>query len=222
MNQVSSPRFYGRKKGRPLSAIRRQLLDELLPKLQISTPENEEFNPNSLFPGQDVWLEIGFGGGEHLAAQAKQHPDIGFVGCEAYLNGISSLLSHVHNNALSNVRIYPDDVRPFLKRVTAESIEQIFILFPDPWPKKRHHKRRIICDEQVQELNRILKTEGLLVIATDDQDYVCAILEVMATFKGLELISHTQNPPEAWITTRYEKRAKRLGHTSNYLFYKKG
>lgn len=221
MNQTTSPRFFGRKKGRPLSAIRQKLLDELLPKIRISSTEDEDFNPKVLFPNQDVWLEIGFGGGEHLTEQAQRHPHIGYIGCEPYLNGVTSLLSHIHNNALNNVRVYPDDVRPFLKRIQSESMERIFVLFPDPWPKKRHHKRRILCDEQVGELQRILKTNGHIVIASDDQDYVQAILATMGGLDNLQLVNHVHTPPTEWVTTRYEKRARRLGNQCSYLLYEK-
>ncbi|MEN8237301.1 MAG: tRNA (guanosine(46)-N7)-methyltransferase TrmB [Pseudomonadota bacterium] len=214
-----SQRFYGRRKGRPLSTIRKQLLEDLLPKLCISIPENGDINLNALFGNKNVWLEIGFGGGEHLATLAQRHPSIGFVGCEAYLNGVTSLLTHVHNNSLDNVRIYPDDVRPFLKRIAPKSIERIFVLFPDPWPKKRHHKRRIICDEQIQEFTRILKAGGQIVIASDDPDYVQSILEIMEGVNKLQLVSHVHTPPTDWVTTRYEKRARRLGNTCSYLMY---
>ena len=214
-------RFYGRRKGRPLRASRKQLLEKLLPKLRIPVPESGEVSPTSLFDAEETWLEIGFGGGEHLAALAQRHPNIGFIGCEAYINGVASLLTHVHNDSLDNIRIYPDDVRPFLKRIAPARMNRIFVLFPDPWPKKRHHKRRILCEDQVNQLNRILKPCGQIIIASDDQDYVQSILEVMEGMDDLQLVSHIHTAPEDWVTTRYETRARRLGNECSYLLYKK-
>ena len=143
-----SPRFYGRRHGRRLRAGRGALLTTLLPRLRIVLPpEGSNLEPRALFGGTvaDVWLEVGFGAGEHLAAQATAHPDVGFIGCEPYVNGVASLLAQVAARKLANVRVFDDDARLLMAALPEASIGRVFVLFSDPWPKKRHSDRRFIC-----------------------------------------------------------------------------
>src|SRR5262249_5216172 len=149
---MSSPpeRFihsYGRRRGRPLRKGRAASLAELLPKIAITPPKpGAELDLSTLFAARvnEVWLEIGFGGGEHLAFQAQANHAIGFIGCEPYVNGMAALLAHVQSQALANLRVWPGDARELLPALPDASTGRAFILFPDPWPKTRHHKRRLI------------------------------------------------------------------------------
>ena len=154
-------RSYGRLRGRSLRPRQQMLMDELLPKILVSFQEGD-LDPQTLFPKecQEVWLEIGFGGGEHLAAQAEAHPSIGFIGCEVFENGIASCLSHIDNASLGNVRIFPKDVRDLLSMLESQSLSRVFVLFPDPWPKTSHHKRRLIQKEFLDLVSRALKPGG--------------------------------------------------------------
>src|SRR5215475_1515977 len=139
VNEAAPPReqFYGRRRGRPLRAGQRERQTLLLPRLSFSLPTGRALDPKTLFsaPPRDIWLEIGFGGGEHLAEQAARHPDTGFVGCEIFENGVAKLLGEVERRGPGNVRVYADDVRPLLAALAPQSIGRVFILFPDPWPK---------------------------------------------------------------------------------------
>jgi tRNA (guanine-N7-)-methyltransferase len=172
--------LYGRRRGRRLRVGQQELLEELLPKLRIALPEaGEPFGADALFGPEirDLWLEIGFGGGEHLAWQAARHPEIGFIGAEFFLNGIASLLGHLARGGIGNVRIHPEDARPLLHALPDRSIGRAFLLFPDPWPKARHARRRFVGPENLAELARILKPGAELRIASDDPGYVAWALE---------------------------------------------
>nr|MDP9196371.1 tRNA (guanine(46)-N(7))-methyltransferase TrmB [Pseudomonadota bacterium] len=152
--------LYGRRQGRPLRPHRKALVQDLLPRLRIDLPPPPgKIDPAALFPPQikEIWLEIGFGAGEHLAAQAAAHPDTGIIGAEFFMNGVASLLGHMERQGLSNVRIVPGDARPLLDTLPDASISRCFVLFPDPWPKKRHAFRRFIGPENLDRLARILK-----------------------------------------------------------------
>ena len=148
--------FYGRRKGRALRPGRRRLLDELLPRVRIE-PDSGPIDPLALFerPVQDIWLEIGFGGGEHLAEQARRHPDVGLIGCEPFLNGVARLLGEIEQDGLRNIRVYADDARDLFERLPEACIGRAFVLFPDPWPKARHRRRRFIGPDTLQELSLI-------------------------------------------------------------------
>jgi len=152
-------RFYGRRKGRPLRKGQQQLIDTLLPRLAIALPDAGKLDPKSLFPHKpaQVWLEIGFGGGEHLAEQARANRDVGLIGCEVFLNGIATLLAQVSANALDNVRLYPEDARDLLDALPDGSLDRVFLLFPDPWPKRRHADRRFIRPANLDLLARPMK-----------------------------------------------------------------
>jgi tRNA (guanine-N7-)-methyltransferase len=165
-------RFYGRRKGKALKAGRELLLETLLPRLRIAPP-TEPLDPKSLFPSapRQIWLEIGFGSGEHLAAQAAAEPAVGFIGAEVFLNGVASLLRYVDEQNLANVRVYDNDVRALLPQLPEASLSRISLLFPDPWPKTRHAKRRFIGPAMLAELSRVLTDGGELRVATDHPVY---------------------------------------------------
>jgi tRNA (guanine-N7-)-methyltransferase len=212
MSNAARPiRSYGRTKSRPIKPRQAGLLDTLLPRLSL--PEGP-ISPERLMPGAiEVWLEIGFGGGEHLAEQAARRPDVLFLAAEPFLNGVASALRHIDERGLANVRIHAGDVRDLLGALPDAGLDRIFILFPDPWPKARHHKRRLIQDDVLTHLARALKPGGALRFATDWRDYAAWTLE-RTTRSGLfdwtaERAADWRDPPTDHVTTRYE--TKRLG-----------
>lgn len=224
---VVTPKLYGRRKGRPLRIGHQRVMQDLLPQIEITVEENQDrFNASSLF-GEDlykeIWLEIGFGAGEHLSTQALRNSDVGIIGCEAFLNGVASLLMQINSQKISNVRVYSGDARLLIHHLPTSFIERVFILFPDPWPKKRHHKRRIISQEFVNEIVRIITPGGELRLASDDQDYVKYMIDVIAKnphfIPGPSFLEAPHTPPKDWVETRYERRGKRKGHLCSYLSY---
>ena len=201
-------RSYGRIKARPIKAKQAQLLDSLGPKVEI--PEGP-FNPLDLMPGaRAVWLEIGFGGGEHMAGQAERSPDTLIIGVEPFLNGVASALRHVEERGLTSVRIHQGDAREVAGRLPDGCLDRVFVLFPDPWPKSRHHKRRIIQPEFLVELARLLKPGGGLRFATDWAEYAdWTRKRVPASGLFAPVEADMAGPPADHLTTRYEE--KKLG-----------
>jgi tRNA (guanine-N7-)-methyltransferase len=163
-------RSFGRIKSRPIKPRQAELLDSLLPRLALDV--TGPIDPAVLKPdAREVWLEIGFGGGEHLAGQAARHPDVLLLGAEPFLNGAASALRHLNTADVSNVRLHAGDARELMAALPDASLQRVFILFPDPWPKARHHKRRLVQSETVGELARLLAPAGRLRFATDWADY---------------------------------------------------
>jgi tRNA (guanine-N7-)-methyltransferase len=207
-------RTYGRIKTRTLKPRQAVLVDELLPRLGVPAGP---FDPRTLAPeAREVWLEIGFGGGEHLAAQAARRPDVLAIGVEPFLNGVASALRHVDELGLTNVRIVQGDARDIVARLPDASLDRVFILFPDPWPKTRHHKRRIMQPDFITDLARATRPGAWLGFATDWRDYAAWTLERMArrtdwtwTARGP---ADWRDPPPDHVTTRYEQKA--LGDTA--------
>jgi tRNA (guanine-N7-)-methyltransferase len=211
-------RSYGRIKSRPIKPRQAALVETLLP--QIRAPQ-APFDPVDLMPGADeVWLEIGFGGGEHMASQAARAPNVLIIGCEPFLNGVASAVRHVDEQGLKNVRIKDGDARELIAHLPDACLTRVFILFPDPWPKARHHKRRIVQPEVLADLARVLKPGGKLRFATDVAGYADWALErVLASpdFKwAAERADDWRVPPADHITTRYEE--KRLGDCEPVFF----
>lgn len=225
--QLPQQRYiWGRRQSRPLKENQRQALLDLWPEVSLGLPEQSMINLSDLFnpPPTDFWLEIGFGGGEHLAAQAALHPDIGFVGCEPFINGVASLVVQIQEQSLKNIRIVKDDARLLLARIPDQSVGRIFVLFPDPWPKQRHHKRRIIQNASVTTFGRILKPDGLLLMATDDAPYAQWMQDIMAECREFELVLNDRESvyerPKDWPITRYEQKGINQGRAPVYLVYK--
>jgi tRNA (guanine-N7-)-methyltransferase len=209
-------RSYGRIKSRTLKPRQADLMQSLLPRLYLDAARLKTLLAE---PDLRLWLEIGFGAGEHLAAQASLHPDVRFIGCEPFLNGVGALLSHIDNEGLDNISLLPSDVRPLLSALPEACLERVFIMFPDPWPKLRHHKRRLIQAQIVDELARVMRPQGILRFATDWADYADWTLE---RFLAANFI-WPANTPQAWlrppvdhVTTRYEQ--KRLGDCEPVFF----
>lgn len=201
-------RSYGRIKARPIKAKQAELLHSLGPKVEI--PEGP-FAPLDLMPGaKAVWLEIGFGGGEHMAGQAERAPETLIIGVEPFLNGVASALRHIEERGLTNVRVHQGDAREVAARLPDGCLDRVFILFPDPWPKSRHHKRRIVQSEFLVELARLLKPGGGLRFATDWAEYADWTRQrVPATGLFTAVDADTAIPPADHLTTRYEE--KKLG-----------
>jgi len=210
-------RSYGRRQGRKLKTTQSELVKSLLPKLLITLPANAP-----LYDAQKpLWFEIGFGGGEHLVEQARKHPHINFIGCEPYINGMAKLLAAIEKDKLSNIRLYDGDARSLLEALPDESIERLFVLFPDPWPKARHNKRRLISQASLALFYQKLKAGGLLRIASDHEDYVQWILEQLMLFNKLKWTAqqHTdwEMPPADWVRTRYQAKAEAEGRAAVFL-----
>ena len=215
--------LYGRRRGRPLHRGQQALVDTLLPRLVVTLPAAGVLDPSALFDPrpEEVWLEIGFGSGEHLAVQAAAHPAVGFIGCEVFENGIAKLLADVQRRALANVRILTDDARLLIAALPPASIGRVFILFPDPWPKQRHHKRRIVAKETLDALAAIMTDGAELRLATDDLDYLAwmlARLPVHPAFAWLaDRPSDWRVRPADWPATRYEAKAITAGRRPYFL-----
>ncbi len=221
--RTSGPRFFGRRQGRPLRANARALIESLLPRIAVARPApGAVVDPVALFPRpvSAVWLEIGFGGGEHLAAQAAMHRDVGIIGSEVFVNGIAALLAHVERQSLDNVRVFPDDVRLLLPAFPDACFARVFVLFPDPWPKKRHAERRFIGPANLPVLARLMSAGAELRVATDDPVYQEWALEQLQA--SPHFASASPDPairPADWPQTRYEAKALREGRHPIYLRY---
>lgn len=220
-------RFYGRRKGKPLRRARQELVEKHLPGLRITIPSSGQLNVKSLFcwEPEAVWLEIGFGAGEHLIAQAEANPRIAFIAAEIFLNGIASLVKNISDKKLSNIRIFDNDVRSLLPLLPNASINKIFLLFPDPWPKSRHAKRRFINPTNLSELARIMSNGSELRFATDDPVNLRWCLRHIPNHPAFSwLVNSAQDwrlrPPDSF-PTRYERKAIESGHTPAYLTFQR-
>jgi tRNA (guanine-N7-)-methyltransferase len=239
---------FGRRKGRPLSGHHGALVRDLLPQIEVSLPRagGDEhgdlvprgLDPQALFTGdqpgdqpgdtpknKEIWLEIGYGGGEHLAGQAAAHPDIGLIGGEFFTQGVAKLLSKIEENALTNVRLYAGDARELLISLEDASLSRIFVLYPDPWPKKRHARRRFISPWSVAEFARLVKPGGEVLVASDIAVYCRWTLMHFGADERFswraEGPGDWRTPPQDWIRTRYEAKALREGRTPAYLTFKR-
>jgi tRNA (guanine-N7-)-methyltransferase len=208
-------RLYGRRRGRPLRVGQRALFEALLPQLRFAVPESGVLDPRRLFDDRvrEVWLEIGFGAGEHLAFQAATHPDCGLIGSEVFEPGVAHLLTEVRDRPLANVRLFIDDARLVVAALAPQSLGRAFILHPDPWPKERHKKRRIVSRETLDHLAVALRDDAELRIATDDPDYGEWIAERLAAHSDFAAIS-TDPRPADWPPTRYELKAQTQGRAA--------
>lgn len=218
MSEDTDPRWYGRRHGRKLRAARQRLIDERLPELRIPLPaEGEVLDPAALFtaPPTDIRMEIGFGTGEHLAALAARHPESGFIGCEPFVNGVATMLTRIEADGLGNVRIHDDDVRHLLPHLPDAMLVELYILFPDPWPKSRHHRRRITVPGNLHEFARLLADGGRLLFASDQHDFAAWSLAHMLAEPAFEWTargaSDWRTPPDGWQPTRYQLKAQKRG-----------
>jgi tRNA (guanine-N7-)-methyltransferase len=224
---VPDDRFYGRRKGKALKPRMAELLETLYPSLRVACPpQGAVFDPRALFPAaRETWMEIGFGGGEHLAHQAATHPDVGILGAEPFVNGIGKLLREIDLRGLTNVRIHGDDVRPLLDRMPDACLDKLFLLFPDPWPKTRHWKRRFMNPWVLDVLARVLKDGAEFRVASDDPTYQSWSLRVGPVHPGFQWqVTGPADWRHRWddaVESRYEAKARRCGRTPVYLTFRR-
>ena len=222
--------FYGRHKGKTLKRNQQVYLDEDLANLSPG-PVRWEENPDrtpldlaGLFGDRPLWLEIGFGGGEHMVHQAASNPDIGLIGAEPYINGVAMLLGKIRQAGVTNLAVHPGDVRDLFDVLPDASVAKAFLLYPDPWPKTRHHRRRFVTPEHLEPFARVMKPGAIFRVATDIDDYVRQALQEIpkAGFEWLaEGPADWRDPWDDWISTRYEQKALREGRTPNYLTFRR-
>lgn len=222
--------FYGRFKGKGLRDSQQVYLDEDLAALSPGpvdwdvNPDRTPLDLDAVFGGKPVWLEIGFGGGEHLVHQAALNPEVGIIGAEPYINGVAMLLGKIRQAGVDNLRVHPGDARHLFDVLPDQSLDRAFLLYPDPWPKKRHHRRRFVTPEHLEPLATKLKPGAIFRVATDIPDYVRQTLEQVPGH-GFEWLAEGpedwRKPWGDWISTRYEQKAFREGRVPHYLTFRR-
>ncbi|MDR1694893.1 MAG: tRNA (guanosine(46)-N(7))-methyltransferase TrmB [Lactobacillaceae bacterium] len=238
MLQNDKPKFFGRRQGRRIRKAKTTLLDAFLPVVKLDTEKSFD----RLFPDkyEKTYLEIGFGNGEHLAGQSLKNQDAAFIGAEVFKNGVANLLSIITgikegsdlpetisltDNRVDNIRVFDDDMRILFKYIPDNSIDKVFVLFPDPWPKKRHADRRFINPDNLKEIHRILKKDGILRIATDHKVYKSWALRKTIESGIFEWTAKCSNDwrrePSDWVQTKYQRKAIREGRKPVFLDFRK-
>lgn len=222
---VERRNFYGRIKGKTLRQSQKTYLDEDLDALSlkgVTREENPERAPIDLsrFAGAPLWLEIGFGGGEHLVHMATTYPAVGLIGCEPFVNGIAMLLGKIRAADVRNLALHPGDVRDLFDVLPEACLDKAFLNYPDPWPKARHHRRRFVTPGYLQALARCLKPGAEFRVATDIADYVRQTLEEVPQ-AGFTLLDQGDQPWADWLSTRYEQKALREGRPPHYLTFRR-
>jgi tRNA (guanine-N7-)-methyltransferase len=213
--------FFGRRKGKKLRAGQDRLVQSLLPELRV----DPSVDPRQAYGRKPdgLWLEIGFGGGEHLAAQARANPHMGFIGCEPFVNGMAKLLAVVEQERLENIRLWDQDATELLPRLPGASVDRVSILYPDPWPKRRQRKRRLVSDSTLKDLARIMRPGAELRFATDIDDYAGWVLARILRSPDFEWTAERadawRKPWDGWPGTRYEAKAIREGRAPSYLTF---
>lgn len=238
MAELKEVRFFGRRKGKSIKGSRQFLQDTLLPQVLPVLPavgQKIEFAHFFGITPKEVWLEVGFGGGEHLAEQSLVHQNVGFVGAEPFMNGVVSLLAHLNGthmqpaveaqldpNRVDNVRVWPDDVRQLFPYFKDGCFERVFVLYPDPWPKARHAERRFINKANLHHLHRLISDTGHLYVATDVEGYAQWAQEQVQETDLFEQVNvDVRQSPEGWVPTRYEKKGILAGRQPTYLIFSK-
>ena len=230
MTETNRPHrnFYGRLKGKSLKSSQKTYLDEDLAALSPgavdweSNPERKALDLEARFGDRPVWLEVGFGGGEHLVHQAQANPDVAIIGAEPYINGVAMLLGKIRRAGASNLAVHPGDARDLMDVLPDASIDRAFLLYPDPWPKTRHHRRRFVTPEHLEPLAKAMRPGAELRVATDIEDYVRQTLQEVPR-AGFDWTANSpgdwREPWSDWISTRYEQKALREGRRPHYLTF---
>ena len=224
--------FYGRQRGKKLRPGQQAHIDVTLKRIAVpgafweENPGRDPVDLEALFPGKSqIWLEIGFGAGEHMFAQARTNPYVGVIGCEPFINGVAAFLAKMDRESIENVRVHAGDARELFDILPDASIDRLYLLYPDPWPKTRHHKRRFVSAENLTQIIRVLKPGALFRIATDIPDYVRHSLEAIAYRSELHWLAERptdwREPWADWPSTRYEAKAMREGRTPCYLTFRR-
>jgi tRNA (guanine-N7-)-methyltransferase len=222
---VERRNFYGRIHGKTLRSSQKAYLEEDLAKLSLAGVTREE-NPDRIplplaqFVGKPLWLEIGFGGGEHLVHMAKTYPEVGLIGCEPYVNGIAMLLGKIRAAGVENLALHPGDVRDLFDVLPDACLDKAFLNYPDPWPKARHHRRRFVTQGYLTALARCMKPGSEFRVATDIADYVRQTVEEVP-LAGFALQDQGDAPWSDWYSTRYEQKALREGRPPHYLSFRR-
>jgi tRNA (guanine-N7-)-methyltransferase len=220
--------FFGRRKGHPLKPRQAALFEALLPRIALDLGKPAPASLATLFGGRidELRLEIGFGGAEHLIAQAQSNPQIGFIGTDAFVNSVAKALTAIDAKAVGNIRLYFGDASELLDWLPDGMIARADLLYPDPWPKRRHWKRRFIQDHSLKRLARILKKSGELRFATDIADYADYVLARVLRSTDFEWTAECaddwRKPWPDFAGTRYETKAKREGRTPAYFIFRRG
>ncbi|WIJ25315.1 tRNA (guanosine(46)-N7)-methyltransferase TrmB [Devosia sp. RR2S18] len=213
--------FFGRRSGKKLHGGQQAVFDATLPQLEIKL--EGPLNPRSLFPDAErIVVEIGYGGGEHLARQAAENPKTGFIGCEVFTGGIGKMVQTIAGQELRNIRLFTDDALKLLVQLPEGSIDEVYLLYPDPWPKTRHHKRRFVSPTTLGELARVIREGGKFHFATDIEDYANWTLahivrQPLFSFEP-ERPGSWHEPYSGWQATRYEQKARREGRMTSFYF----
>ena len=219
--------FYGRRHGKTLRRSQKGYLSEDLGPLRpagITVQDNPDRNP--VMPGaifgddRPIWLEVGFGGGEHMVHMAATYPEIGIIGCEPFINGVAMLLGKIRAAGVENVSVHPGDARDLMDVFPENSIDKAFLNYPDPWPKARHHRRRFVTPEHLIPLARVMKPGAEFRVATDIPDYVRQTLEEVPP-AGFDLVAEGPAPWDDWLSTRYEQKALREGRVPHYVTFRR-
>lgn len=227
MSEGKVSNFFGRRKGKALRGKQADLMDTLLPDLALDLTEAAPHDLADLFPEpvREVWLESGFGGGEHLVHQATTYSDVGLIGIEPFVNGMAKAVARIEEDDLRNIRLHNDDAVPVLDWLPDQSIDKVFILYPDPWPKKKHWKRRFVSGPNLARIARVLKPGGIFRFASDIDTYVSWVLIHMRQTDAFEWLADDpadwRNPWSDWTRTRYEAKAIREGRTPSYLTFRR-
>lgn len=219
--------FYGRRHGKTLRQSQKGYLSEDLGSLRprgITHQDNPERVPvttASIF-GDDrpVWLEVGFGGGEHMVHMAARYPEVGVIGCEPFINGVAMLLGKIRAAGVENVSVHPGDARDLMDVLPEGSIAKAFLNYPDPWPKARHHRRRFVTPEHLIPLYRVMQPGAEFRVATDIPDYVRQTLEEVPK-AGFTLVHEGPDAWDDWLSTRYEQKALREGRLPHYVTFRR-
>lgn len=218
--------FYGRVHGKTMRASQKTYLAEDLAGLSLAgitrtdNPARAAIDLASLFDGRPLWLEIGFGGGEHLVHMAARYPGVAIVGCEPFVNGIAMLLGKIRAAGVTNLRLHPGDVRDLFDVAPDAAFAKAFLNYPDPWPKARHHRRRFVTPDYLAGLRRVLAPGAEFRVATDIPDYVRQTLEEVPK-AGFRLVAEGGVPWDDWLSTRYEQKALREGRVPHYLTFER-
>ena len=221
--------FYGRRHGKQLRPAQRAYLEDLetfaLRGVDWdANPDRRPLDLGALFGGRPVWLEVGFGGGEHMVHQAAGTPGVGIIGCEPFINGVAMLMGKIRAAGVENLAVHPGDVRDLFDVLPAACLDRVFLLYPDPWPKKKHHRRRFVTPDYLVPLARAMKPGAVLRVATDIPDYVRQALEQVPRH-GFDWLAERpadwREPWDDWMSTRYEQKALREGRVPHYLTFRR-
>lgn len=229
MSIVFKSRLYGRKQTRPPKGERKEAMDSLLPELQIPSPPSFTsllFKGGGRVGGDDaIWLEIGFGNGEHLKGLMERHPERMFIGAEPFINGMSAFLNSIRDLPRHNIRVWMDDAMMLIDEMPDQYLTGIYVLNPDPWPKRRHHKRRLISQVNLSKFSRVLKPGGTLVMASDVDDLSEWMVTQASNHSAFEWTAERADDwrvtPSDWIGTRYQDRGEKAGRKQSYLFFRR-